>query len=145
MIMTNQNFRDLILLYENYIQKGNEYLKFDFHLSKSPLLAKRRGELPASGQIVDKNFSFQFHGMGCVFKFGDLFVDFDYSFSDFIYKGFELSKLHSFISSYLKVNGLPQISISETAQLVFNLEKSGVLREKEENSIDTYEYTLVDR
>jgi hypothetical protein len=90
----------LLLKYEEYIQKGNDILKKVFNTDFSPLLAKGKGLIPSEGVIESERLSFKFHGIGCLFNFENTIVDFDYSFGDFIYKGFEADKFYQFVASY---------------------------------------------
>jgi len=140
--MTNsKELIDFIIEYENYVTKGNEILQSSFKMDKSPLLAKREGKIPAKGRLDNENLTFSFHGMGCRFEFGDIIVDFDYTFGDFIYKGFETSKLYWFIESCLGPDS-EQISREGFEQSLKQLEDKGVITKIDESSYDTYDYVL---
>ena len=68
--MKNYKEEDLIRFiadYEDYVDKGNQYLKLHFNVSKSPLIARREGKIPRHGKIDEIGMSFEFHGIGCMF------------------------------------------------------------------------------
>lgn len=133
----------LIVKYEDFIKIGNTFLMKVYNIDKSPLLAKREGIIPHSGivELDDIKMNFKFHGMGCRFEFGDITIEFDYSFGDFLYKGFEISKLFWFIESY------PNLDLELNNKIIFQqcilkLEQDGIIA-KNKNSIDTHDYVLV--
>lgn len=139
--MNSEKLKALIQEYEKYIKEGNEILQTYFTLNgKSPLLARREDKIPKSGKIDSENMKFNFHGMGCRLEFGKIVVDFDYSFGDFIYKGFETSKLYWFIESYFDSN--QQISKNEFYESLKQLEDEGFIIRKNESSYDTYDYLV---
>lgn len=139
---SDKDLVELITKYEEYISEGNALLKEKYSIDVSPLLAKNRGLIPRSG-IIDfgKRMIFTFHGMGCLFDFDGVIVDFDYTYNDFVYKGFQPLKLFQFVESY------PRTSDSLKNEITFNrtilqLELEGIILRKPKDSIDIYTYQL---
>lgn len=140
-MMNSKKLKNFIQEYEKYIKRGNEMLQIHFTLEmKSPLLARREGQIPKDGEIDSENMKFSFHGMGCRLEFGKIVVDFDYSFTDFMYKGFETSKLYWFIESCLGADH--KITKDNFHQLLKQLEEEGFIISKEESSYDTHDYIV---
>ena len=139
-MIADQQLVDYMFRYERYIKIGNDLLRRHFKVVGCPLLAKRQDKIPMQGEVESEgfSFSFHFHGMGCLFKFGKTIVDFDYSFGDFIYKGFESRKLFLFIES----SSNDEVLKEDVDRSIRRLEFKGVLLRKDESSIDTYEYQL---
>jgi hypothetical protein len=140
-----KKLQQLILEYENFIRLGNTNLKEIFHTQKSPLQAMREGIIPRSGVIKfgesDENMFFQFHGIGCRFELNNLVVEFDYSFGDFLYKGFDSSKLFLFVKNHPK-SGAELSNNIIFEQCLLELEEHKVIV-KNTNSIDTYDYIFM--
>ncbi len=134
----------LIGKYEAYISKGNMLLKKYFNVNKPPFLAKRDGVIPVSGTLNFNNeqMAFRFHGIGCRFEFKEAVIEFDYTFGDFIYKGFQVSKLFWFIESYFGAS--EEIKKEDIfKQVISELELKGKIKKKDGPSYDTYDYIFV--
>lgn len=127
--------------YEALIHKGNKYLQIFYQLNKSPLLERREGKIPVSGYLDEIEMSYKFHGIGCKFKFKNAIVDFDYSFVDFIYKGFETSKLYWYIESCADPDGEVMTKVDFDNSLN-QLENKGVIIKSNMDSLDTHDYVL---
>lgn len=135
---------ELLIKYDAYIEKGNTLLKKKFNTELPPLLAKRAGLIPANGIIESETEKviFRFHGMGCRFEFDEVVVEFDYSFGDFVYKGFQTLKLFWFIESLPNANSdfrIPSV-YNEALQ---ELEMTGKIVKKDSASPNTFDYSLV--
>lgn len=139
-MISSKNLIEYIKEYERYVKKGNEILQSYFKVNKSPLLAKREGKIPTHGTIESEKMVFYFHGIGCRLEFGEIVVDFDYSFGDFDYKGFEVSKLYMFVVS--RANSDKKIARESFDQLLKELEKEGAIIGRGDFSYDTYDYIL---
>ena len=136
--METNKLLELLLKYEEYIQKGNDILKKVFNTDLPPLLAKRKGLIPSEGVIESEKLSFKFHGMGCLFNFENTIVDFDYSFGDFIYKGFEADKFYQFVVSFPESSEIKKKDTFNSA--LIELQSKGMIIEKDSDCIDTYKY-----
>lgn len=131
----------LIVEYENYIQKGNLYLKDIYNINTSPFLAKNNNSIPAENSLFfnGEYFSFRFHGIGCCFKFNSVVVDFDYSFNNFIYEGFDKIKLFNFI---LSLNSNIFNDYKTYNNVLLKLHENGIVTTPRVNSNSTYDYIL---
>lgn len=140
-MMDSKKIIDLIIDYEDHIKKGNIILQDFYKINESPLLGRRKGQIPVNGKLEHKNMSFNFHGIGCTFEFGKIIADFDYTFGDFVYKGFEVSKLYTFIESCTN-SSIGDLSEDSLRKSLKQMEKTGLLTKREPSSYDTYDYVL---
>lgn len=137
-MITTDELIAYITKYESYVKIGNETLQRFYSVDTSPLVSRREDKIPKEGKI--ENMTFNFHGMGCRLEFDEVVVDFDYSFGDFVYKGFETSKLFWFITSL--VHSKEKISLGELNTSLKKLEDAGIILTNDESSNDTYDYKL---
>ena len=127
--------------FESFVEKGNKLLTKVYQLDEPPLLSKRHGKLPKSGKVPGYEMFYNFHGMGCYFKFGRYEVDFDYTFGDFVYVGFQVSKLSNFIQSSLGETDVFDQNAINRALII--LEENGQVIRNITDYKNTYEYRLV--
>lgn len=95
---------NVLYSFEEFIHRGNQYLQEEYHLEEPVIVAKMRGIIPQIGMIQKEDvilMTFRFHGVGCLFKFGEIMVDFDYEREGFTYKYFDIHKFYLFVKSYL--------------------------------------------
>jgi hypothetical protein len=140
--MEKEMLFEKIVEFESLVKRYNQLLSETFGITISPLLATRQGLIPHKGIIKDKDeiVHFVFHGMGCRFE-NNLVVDFNSSFGDFIYKGFEIKKIFEFINSCKDLNEKLKIK-PFFLEALSQLESSNLIVKNGEG-IDTHEYSLV--
>lgn len=129
----------IIKRYDDYVKLGNKLITMHYKLEISPLVAWIKGKIPKTATIDEYEFKFTFHGMGCRFEFGEVIVDFDYTYSDFIYKGFLVRKLFDFIQCLGFSDWLLETHLKKELD---KLEFEGVLIKKQPNDINIYDYYL---
>lgn len=140
--MIENELLTLIDNYESHIDKGNRLLKKNFKTELPPLIAMRKGIISKSG-VINEDFSYNFHGMGCLFTFEKkVLVDFDYSFGDFVYKGFDPFKLHLFIKTYTCIRKSFE-NIDFLVEVLGKLELKNKIIKKDANDIDTYTFRRI--
>jgi hypothetical protein len=132
-----------ILRYERTIKQFNSFISDEFNLEISPLLAKRKKIIPEEGciNVSGINISYKFHGMGCGLNIDGIQVEFDYSFDDFVYRGFELDKLFLFISTE-KLSNNEIINRSEFDNAFSILIITNEVMNIRISPYDTYDYVL---
>ena len=135
--------------YEDYVRKGNEILQDHFGIKKSPLVARRKGEIPKQGKIVSENLVFSFHGRGCQFDFGEVIVNFDYSPDGYVYTGFHVYDLALFIGSrsgidveIVRKDIRKSLRGLELKRVVINRDESPFDPSRKELPFDPYDYIL---
>lgn len=140
--MQSDNLYNLIIKYESLIVRGNNMLQKYYNVTLPPILAKTKGFIPKTGTIEldGEKLSFNFHGIGCLFEFGNVKVDFDYIFKDFIYKGFDPFKLHLFILSFTLPDE-PLRDISKFNAAIESLCYRNLIMKKDKDLGDTYKYS----
>ncbi|MDR6560936.1 hypothetical protein J2Y60_001005 [Arcicella sp. BE140] len=111
-------------------------------------MAKRKGLIPTSGSFESENeiIAFSFHGNGCRFEKDSISIlDFDYEFDsvtkDFIYIGFEVNRLFSFVINNAALKSDLKYKYIFLKSLL-ELESSGIILRNKNSGIDNYDYTL---
>jgi hypothetical protein len=128
-----------IIGFERLVHQGNNAIKLHYNINLSPLLAKRKGIIPCSGQIstADGVLHFKFHGQGCRLDFAGRIVDFDYCLEDYEYEGFDPHKLYDYCRNSLGFN-----SFEEFHSELLKLESKGLITRNALKSVDVHRYYL---
>ncbi|MES2732081.1 MAG: hypothetical protein V4714_10045 [Bacteroidota bacterium] len=142
--MLAQQLHQCIKEYENYISKSFELFQSTYGITIPPLIAFHQSLIPRKGIIPseDSEITFWFHGVGCEVCFGDIIVDFDYISKDFVYKGFDIWKLHRFILS----NKDKYIDLRDKAVFLETLnllEKEKIISPSDPSNVHAYDYELL--
>ena len=120
--------KDCLFAYVDIILKFEKELTDKYNLDDNPYQRQNSFPRRAILESGDGVFDYHFHGGGCSFEHKGFEVHYDYYITLKNYISISPWKFWRFVTTYLEKNKKPEISIEEIAEILEELDKTGVIQ-----------------